>query len=150
MGNCVGVNGFDKYTVSRCGKVYSVVSGRALKPFVSGAGYMALDLYLDGKKHRRYVHRLVATAFLGCSELTVNHKDEDKTNNKVSNLEYMSQKDNCRYSNAKPVVQLWLGEVIKEYPAARATEEDGFTASSICKVIKGKMSHHKGYQWRYK
>ena len=98
------------YQVSDCGQVKScerVVSGKGrspqnlkekiIKPFLHKGGYHIVDLSKDGKKKTFLVHRLVALAFLeGDHSLTVNHIDECKTNNHVSNLEYLTIGDNTR------------------------------------------------------
>lgn len=53
----------------------------------------------DGKTKGHQVHRLVAEAFLGPSNLTVNHIDEDPSNNTLENLEYMTSAENCNYGH---------------------------------------------------
>lgn len=82
--------------------------GRVLKNTSHTAGYVLAKLYVEG--HRRSVlgHRLVALAFLGprLPGMTVNHKDGCKTNNAVSNLEYVTSAENTRHAHdmglAKP------------------------------------------------
>ncbi len=61
-------------------------------------GYFRVGLTKDGVRRQHFVHRLVAEAFLGVNRImTVNHKDEDKSNNHVENLEYMTRAENVRY-----------------------------------------------------
>ena len=74
--------------------------GRILVPFYeSQKGYYQVSLSKDGKNKKHRVHRLVALAFLenpfNCTD--VNHKDEDKTNNNVDNLEWCTRKYNNNY-----------------------------------------------------
>ena len=85
-------------TVSRWGKpMKKSLKGKQLKPFCVGAGYLCVMFTLKGKKH--YVHRLVAKTFLGDkSNLDVNHIDGNKTNNAVSNLEWVTRSENCLHS----------------------------------------------------
>lgn len=67
-----------------------------LKPYSSKHRYLKVRLYCNGSSRHHYVHRLIAVAFLGPSELTVNHKDGVRTNNILSNLEWLSMGDNNR------------------------------------------------------
>ena len=69
--------------------------GKLLSPLTSGNGYLFVTLYKNGKGHTRSVHSLVADAFLQDRSETVNHKDGDKLNNSLNNLEWCSQKENC-------------------------------------------------------
>jgi hypothetical protein len=78
------------------GKVNYIQKEKILKPGLTN-GYHNIGLYKGGKRENFYIHRLVALAFLdGDSTLTVNHIDECKTNNHVSNLEYLTRGDNTR------------------------------------------------------
>jgi hypothetical protein len=72
-----------------------LVKGRVLKTFTAGAGYEYVVLSVNQNKKKVGVHRLVAQAFLGVSELTVNHINENKKDNRIKNLEYCTQKENC-------------------------------------------------------
>lgn len=82
------------YRISTDGEIYSMVSKRVLTSQLMG-GYYRIKLYKDriGKFHR--MHRLVANAFLDNPRdyKYIKHKDGDKSNNKVSNLEWVSYSD---------------------------------------------------------
>lgn len=85
-----------RYAVSKCGKVVSYLSGqpKLMKPYTYN-GY--LQIKLQGQTHK--VHRLVALTYLGpANGLEVNHKDLNRSNNHVSNLEYVSHAQNIRHS----------------------------------------------------
>jgi hypothetical protein len=71
---------------------------RKLAPTSNGIGYLQVGLQVNGKRVRKYVHRLVAEAFLGIcnSGLEVNHIDADKSNNRLTNLEYITHSQNCK------------------------------------------------------
>lgn len=112
------VVGFEStYEVSSCGQVRSLDrlvrqshpgstktrlwKGKQLKQTVAATrGYAQVSLSLDGKAHKVYVHRLVAEAWLTGRNETVNHKDGNKLNNNVTNLEWVSHSDNLRHAFA--------------------------------------------------
>jgi len=78
------------YQISNDGRVKSVRSGKILKPKISGAGYHRVNLSVNGKVRSVFVHRLVAMAFIEnpSNKPTVNHINENKTDNRVENLEW--------------------------------------------------------------
>lgn len=90
----------DKYTISSDGKVYSIRSGKFLKPRLSMDGYERVAL-CDGPIRREYrIHRLVAEAFVENPQNLpqINHKDFNKLNNYVTNLEWCDDYYNTHYS----------------------------------------------------
>ena len=96
----VGYEGL--YMVSNIGRVMNCRTGRILSDYYH-QGYRRVDLCKNGKRKHWRVHRLVAMAFVdGYKEgLVVNHIDECKDNNVWTNLEWMTQADNVRYSAGK-------------------------------------------------
>lgn len=115
--NAKDVPGFEGvYAVTEDGRVYShsriiktcrgseqLRKGRWLKPRPIKTGYLRANLYCgDGTAIDRYIHRLVAESFLSnpLNLPEVNHKDGDKTNNHVSNLEWVSSSDNKRHAHS--------------------------------------------------
>lgn len=93
------VPGFEGlYMVSQLGGVYSTRSRRRLSP--TKTGYAIVTLYKDGKSTSRAVHRLVAEAFLPNPDnlQIVNHKDGNKQNNRLENLEWCTQKENVAHA----------------------------------------------------
>jgi len=109
----VGLEG--SYEVSNTGKVRSIdrvvsvnsgyirpLKGVLLKGFLVNGGYLQVDMHINGERIRRLVHSLVSESFIGNSDLTVDHIDGDKLNNKVENLEYVTQRENIhRYRKGK-------------------------------------------------
>lgn len=94
--------GFPDYGIGADGVVYSWKSGErtTLKPRVDIDGYKTVGLYLEGKVKRIKVHRLVAEAFLPKEEGKdcVNHRDGNKWNNSVANLEWCTRSENSKHA----------------------------------------------------
>lgn len=90
------MNSKSRYMVSSCGRVYSEYSNKILKPVVSNCGYLRVNLYHNKNNKKVSVHRLVAIAFIDNPDNLpeVNHKDGDKTNNNVDNLEWVTSSMN--------------------------------------------------------
>lgn len=146
----------NRYLVSTTGLIKGQ-NGRILKHALDSGGYKFVNIHNNGKAFHLSVHRAVALTFIpNPNNLSqVNHKDENKTNNNVENLEWMSGKDNTRYSKARPVLMLDIttGEVIRRFPALREVNEvfGNKVHSSISKVCRGlpKYKTAYGYKWRY-
>ena len=85
-----------KYSISNLGKVRNDKSNRILKPQKDKKGYMRIQLHHDGIVYTKKVHRLVARAFLQktLTKKQVNHIDGNKSNNKVENLEWCTNRQN--------------------------------------------------------
>ncbi len=84
------IPGFPGYTVSQTGTVYSDKSGRALKAWEQGNGYLKVTLYLNGLPHKCYLHELVLLAFVGPrpSGMKACHRDDNRKNNAAVNLRW--------------------------------------------------------------
>ena len=89
--------------VSNLGDVYSLKSGKKkkLKPGVVRAGYHQVVLTKSNVKKSFKVHRLVMLSFHGPSNLLVNHKDYNRKNNRLDNLEYVSHQENRDWSKER-------------------------------------------------
>lgn len=91
----------DKYEASNNGQIRNARTGRIMKQFTNLFGYKVLTVRPElNKQENARVHRLVAEAFLGkCPEgHVVNHKDGDKTNNNLENLEYVTSSENNQHA----------------------------------------------------
>ena len=102
------VLGYEKYyLINTTGDVCSVRKNRLLKPRTDRYGYKDVLLHKDGKGRRFSIHRLVAENFLGtCPEgYQVNHKNCNKADNLVSNLEYMTQDENMHHAAMNGIYQ---------------------------------------------
>ena len=99
----VDINGyFGKYKINKLGVIISYQrykSGSVMKPYKTKDGYLRVCLCNDGKPKNFFVHRLVAESFIGnsCGK-EINHKDGEKTNNNVENLEYVTHQQNIIHS----------------------------------------------------
>lgn len=99
----VSVSVNEKYLVSNSGKVKSLRTGKILNPSPRVNGYVSVSLSSDsGHKVRYYVHRLVAHAFCGgCpEEMTVNHINFNRSDNRAINLEVVTTRQNIGHSHA--------------------------------------------------
>ena len=141
----------------KCGHVYRWTKTKLLTPRDNGKGYLELEFL--GKHH--YIHRLVAEAFIPkpYNFPCINHKDENKENNSVENLEWCDYSYNTnygtrtkrakekRFSDRFVVINLDTGDVYQTpKDASRAT---GIHNDSISRVCKGKSKTAGGYRWRY-
>jgi len=88
----------EEYSVTDCGRVFSHHSNRFLKPAThKDVEYLHVSLWKNGFGSSFYVHRLIAITFIPNPFFLpeVNHKDGDRHNNSVSNLEWVTRKDNA-------------------------------------------------------
>ena len=132
---------------------------RILKDSSNSQNYCIVKLS-DNKGIRKTlrVHRLVAEAFIPNPENKpqVNHKDENKTNNCVENLEWMTAKENINYGTrneriSKSVAQYTKdGKLIKVWSSTNeAGRKLGFNQSNISKVAQGTRKSCGGFVWKY-
>ena len=84
------------YLATNNGQIWSTVRKRFLKPALDKDGYQKITPSIDGKKYYKRVHRLIAMTYIPNPDNKpfVNHLDEDKTNNSISNLEWCTQSEN--------------------------------------------------------
>lgn len=153
----VGYEGL--YEVSNYGNVYSMRTKKILKPAKDNLGYLQVSLHKNGHGKNWRVHRLVAIAFIPNPENkeTVNHIDEDKTNNHIYNLEWMSRGDNIRYSarnkvkknvgkgRSKKVLCIETGQSYDSM--TEAARQTGIAQSNISQCCNGKNKTAGGFHW---
>jgi len=97
------IKGFPNYTINEDGKIYSEYKKRYIKPHINSAtGYFVIDLQVAGKRIKCYLHRLLCEAFHKNSnpqsKIYVNHKDGNKTNNTLENLEWCTPSENTQHA----------------------------------------------------
>lgn len=170
---------FSNYTVNRYGDIFSFwnTTCKKLTPFDRGNGYLAVNL-CNGKIRKTFsVHTIVANTFIENVKNApcVNHKDGNKLNNAVDNLEWCTYSENSKHSinvlnrwprkgrtgqynqeTSKPILQYDVtGVFIKEFPSmhevTRKLGIDFRLISKCClKNVNGGNSKSKGFIWKYK
>lgn len=148
------------YVALASGHIYSNKTNRILKPADNGNGYQHVVLRINNKSVDTYVHRFIAEQLIpnpqGFKE--VNHKDGNKANNDVDNLEWVSSSGNkkhARDSGLKPpkrVAQYTLdGEPFAVYKSAtHAQLATGVRAGCVRNVCNGSKKTAGGFLWAYK
>lgn len=158
------------YQVSNLGRVRSVDryvkgrnngivlrKGKLLSPKTSNKGYLETTLMKEGKYYFKRVHQLVASTFLPNpnSYKSINHINEIKTDNRVSNLEWCSDRYNVEeYTKRRTTVYQYSfnGKLIKVWHSiTRAAESIGMDKTGIQHCCMGKkLKTYGGYIWSYK
>lgn len=151
-----------KYEVSDDGRVRTISSGHIKAQKIDRYGYAVVCLSeTRTKKKYATVHRLVAEAFIPNPDglPQVNHKDENKLNNNVDNLEWCTAHYNSHYGNGrakcdasrcKPIVATSDDETLEFSSTKEAAEKLGVNKSSIRGALKGRQHTSCGYTWKYK
>ena len=160
------------YKVSNLGRMMSLNyrnTGKSelMNPYEDKKGYLQVNLSKNGETKTCFVHRIVAETFIPNPEKKpeVNHIDEDKTNNRVSNLEWKSHKGNCNHGTrnerifekttngkcSKKVLQFSKsGEFIREWPSVMECSRNGYDFRNVSACCLGKRKTAYGFCWEYK
>lgn len=168
------IKDFPGYYITDTGDVYSRMTGRIkkLKPWITKNGYKQIRLIHGVHKS---IHRLVAEIFISNpkNKREVNHKNGNKIDNRVENLEWATPSENMHHashviktvkspkfwkgkfgkdnSSYKKVIQIKNGKIITEfYGTQEAQRQTGIQQSSISLCCNGKRKSAGGYQWKYK
>ena len=148
------------YEVSNLGRIRSLNYGttgksEVLKPTPTKLGYLDIRLSKNGKTKHFYIHQLVARAFLENDnpevKIEVNHKNENKEDNRAENLEWCDRKYNVQYSLNKKVICVETRQIfdsIKEACEWLDIDYD-ISHSNISKCCNGKQKTAYGYHWKY-
>lgn len=170
------IYGFPNYQVSNLGRIKNK-KGKTLSQANVTNGYLIVNLCKNGKSSNKFVHRLVAMAFISNVENkpTVNHIDGNKHNNRVENLEWCTNKEQTAHAlkiglidnknrdwskfakagqdaNSKIVYQYDLNDdFINKYKSiSEASRQTNTNHSNIIMCCKGQRKTAGGYKWRYK
>jgi len=149
------------YQISNFGRVKNTQTGKTLNQKLTN-GYKTINLRnpLTGKTHTISIHRCMMITFVPNVDykiLVVNHKDGDKTNNNLENLEWCTQKENVQHSlvngntklNLKSVTGFKDGIAYTFESIKEAAKVVGCHSRAIGLVLCGKNPTAKGYTWKY-
>jgi hypothetical protein len=140
------MNIFDYYDVYESGIVVRKDTGRVIKQYKNDNGYFKVQLSIGGRRRKMRVHRMVCMKYLAnpMGHAYVNHKDGDKSNNHVGNLEWCSASENMNHAIRtgvylvgydRGVARLTREDVLE----ARARYANGETQMGIYESYKGKI-----------
>lgn len=142
---------FSDYLVYPDGRIFSTKTNRFMKTYLNN-GYEHISLSINGKQTNQKVHRLVAETFIpNPNNLPhVNHKDKDRQNNCIDNLEWITQLDNNKHSHCIKIYQYDLqNNLINVFESmTEASQKTGVSISSISNVCNGKRRTAGGYKWQ--
>ena len=167
----VDIKGFKGiYKISNHGRVYSLKNNIIRKPKTNNRGYWQIALHKDGKEHMFLLHRLVAIHFVNNPHNypQVNHKDENKDNNRADNLEWCTNEYNALYgtriervTNNEDYQKSRMkmrrkvrgtsidGLIVVELKGIKEGEKLGFSRSGIGGCLRGVNKTHRGFRWEY-
>lgn len=148
------------YYISKEGVCVNIKTNKILNPSKTASGYLRYYLYINKKKIGILAHTLVYTTFNFAEQINlneqINHKDGNKENNSINNLEKITNSENMLHSyyvlkqNTTKVSQYLInGEYINSYQSlSEAERKTGFLASGISQVLNGKLKTYKGFVWK--
>ena len=154
----------DKYKVSSSGLIKNVKNNRFIKPVLNYKGYMRVAIRIYGKVKILRVHRLVAQAFIPnpMNKPQVNHKNGNKLDNRVENLEWVSNKENYIHAiknglvnhREKPCALLYKGKEIMIFDSILQAEKITQTKYGdpyyrLTGQCKNNIKRLKDYKWVY-
>lgn len=150
------------YQVSSIGRVRNKYNGRILHPQNNGVGYRRIGLGPANNNRKFYVHRLMASAFLGQMPkgYEVNHIDGNRSNNVLENLEWVTSSENTKHAVYKGILKPWghRSRAIKAVNVetgetklfATLSQAEKYVGSRhITDVLKGRRQQCKGYYFEY-
>lgn len=178
MSKALRIKDFPEYYATDSGDIYSANYRRTGRikirlPYKNKNGYLMVPLLNKGKQKNCYVHRLVAESFIPNPENKpqVNHKNGNKTDNRVENLEWVSRSENQKHAHrvlgvpsstlgkcgrlnvrSKPIVAA-KGELVYEFESIQLAAK--FLKGSHSNIVRALKAHNGrdvayGYKWKYK
>ena len=160
---------FSNYEILADGRIWSKVRKKFLKPTTIRDGYQRVGLTdNNGKLHFETLHKVIYFAVNGLWEypegMQLNHIDEVKTNNHISNLELVTPRENMNHGTrntrvakaltnhpdkSKRVGAFKNGELVMVFPSTQEAQRNGYNRGNICSCCNGKLKTHKGFTWKY-
>lgn len=147
-----------RYLAYSDGRIYDNLNKKFIAQNKSKRGWMKCHIWMDGERKTIGVHRVITYAFLGISELTVNHIDGNKENNDISNLEYMTRKEQnnhrskvLKIGNRKSVYCLEKNKIYETIIEACNDLGISYNSNHITEVCKRKYGFKTthGYHFKY-
>lgn len=149
------------YLVSDLGRLKSLRKNKIMKPEKTLSGYLRLSLTRNGRSKQKYIHQIVASAFIENvdSKDQVNHKNEIKSDNRVCNLEWCTPSENVNYGtrnirvsnkNSIPIYVIFKDGKIKLFNSIiEASRSLNCSRTHIIDVLKGRNKTHYGMRFKY-
>lgn len=161
------INGFEDYLIFPTGKVYSLKRNKYLSLGITHKGYYQVGLYKSGNRYFKLVARLVAMAFIPNpnNKPQINHKDGNKLNNNVSNLEWLTCSENHLHAFANglnkrspksgsprvpvKVYNYATGQFLSIQPSlSSAARRYGLFQQNVSNVLHGRCYHTGGLTFK--
>lgn len=166
------IKGYEEYSIDTNGIIYSK-KGKPLKPSTNHGGYQIVNLLVDGKRIGFSVHTLVANQFIPNNDelkTQINHKDGNKANNQVENLEWVTPKENIEHaivylgknnrgsnSSKAKCVEATNKEITIRFNSisdaakyfCQGNDNYRYKVNCIYKVLSGIRKTYKGFTWKY-
>ena len=139
-----------QYEVSTYGRIRNMKKAkRIIKQHDNGKEYLFVRLCKNGKYKNCSVHRLVANAFIPNPHnySDVNHKDKNRQNNHVDNLEWLPHDEHMIKNKSRKVKCIELNTIFDSIQ--QASKETGVHEGNIVEVCKGKRKSCGGFTWEY-
>lgn len=146
----------NRYVAYEDGRIFDNKRNMFITANISKRGWLQCHIWQNGIRKTINVHRIIMMAFYGESDLTVNHKDGNKLNNHISNLEYMSIKDQnihrskiLKRGNRRSVICLENGQIFETIRSASETLGIDYSHISACCRKKYGFKTVGGYHFEY-
>lgn len=161
------LEGYSNYEIyPETGKIYSYRTNRYIGS-LDKDGYYVATLTSDTKQIvHKSIHRLIWVCVNGeiPEGMQVNHINEDKSDNRICNLNLMTQTENNNWGTgnyrrslshtnhpkkSKPIIGLRNGKIQKYFPSIQEAKRNGFNPNSIINCCRNEIYSYEGYKWIY-
>lgn len=156
------VDEYDHYEVNKKGEIRHRVRKQVLKPRLNPGGYAYVSFNIRGHRKNFAIHRIVAKAFIPNPNdyPEINHKDYNRANNCVDNLEWVNSSQNKQHMFLKEENKNCRGKEVEQYTKTGeyirtfaslsvAAKEMGCTVGALSNCCLGRSKTSMGYQWKF-